>query len=165
MAAYDSSPQVAKVCSSLFGTLFATINTWSKFIRMILLVMIDSPRLSELVATIQALPEPTQQIVGTLMHEMVDWDPESNTELDEGIHIGATHESSPKGTFSPSPGPRTDILQLEEQYAKIMSQLERRNMEYADLETEFEALSNSLARSQETNVSASNPVPDKADTS
>ena len=158
MAAEDPSPYIVKAgCGSpLVGS--RSTNGTIKFIRSVLLIMLDSPKLAELVATIQRLPEPTQQVVGTLMQEMVDWDPEANIDIDEEHRNGAAFDLNPERKISPNPDPRAEVLRLEEQYAKIISQLERRNVEYADLETELHAVSDSLARSQETNVSLNHPL-------
>ncbi|KAL9098683.1 MAG: hypothetical protein Q9163_005697 [Psora crenata] len=153
MAADHPSPYIAKAGYGPQCIVTMRAHITSKFLRMILLVILDSPRLTELVAAIQALPEPTQQVVGTIMQEMVDWDHGPSLEIDEEALHHTHYGSSPEGRISLNPDPRAEVLQLEEQYAKIMSQFEKRNMEYADLETEFQAVSDSLSRAQETNVS------------
>jgi len=128
--------------------------------------MIDSPRLSDLVATITSLPFQTQEVVGTLMQEVADLGPEDS--IDSGdSNMDARYDSDQhhsRSNFSPPPDARTNHgLQLEEQYAKIMSQLERRNGEYQDLEREIQAMSDSLARSQETNDALNDQIVEKDD--
>ena len=153
MAADNSSPYVAKAGCGSPWVLTSKTNSTTKFIRMLLLVMLDSPKLAELVATIQSLPEPTQQVVGRLMQEMVDWDPNWGADIDEEAHKDTQYDGGLERPLPSTPDSRTEVLQLEEQYAKIMAQLERRNVEYADLEIELQAVSDSLSRSQETSVS------------
>lgn len=122
---------------------------------MILLVMLDSPKLGELVKTIQDLPESTQGIVGTLMQEMMTWDSESTDGMaDDGYEssMPAGNGTSPTASTS-DPGRTTQVLELEEHYARIMTQLEHRNRDYELLDAEMLAISDSLARSQKTNVS------------
>ncbi|KAL9124445.1 MAG: hypothetical protein Q9217_006219 [Psora testacea] len=163
MAADGSSPYVAKACCGLQWVMTTRANSSAKFLRMILLLMLDSSKLTELVATIQSLPEPTQQVVGALMQEMVDWEPDSSLDIDEVPRNDTHYRANLQRPFSPTPDPRTEVLHLEEQYAKIMSQLERRNMEYADLKADFQAVSDSLARSQETNDALSTQIIEKDD--
>lgn len=121
---------------------------------MLLLVMLDSPKLGELVKTIQDLPASTQDVVGTLMQEMMTWDSESTDGMaDDGYEssMPAGNGTSPKASSDPER--KTQVLELEEHYARIMTQLEHRNRDYELLDAEMLAISDSLARSQKTNVS------------
>ena len=119
---------------------------------MVLLVMLDSPRLPELVATIQNLPESTQQVIGLLMQEIDPKTARDEGEMQSGPGYG-TGEDSYRDVFSPSPDPQIEILLLEEQYAQIRSELENVRRESEVKETELQALGQDLARSRETNVS------------
>ena len=122
---------------------------------MILLVMLDSPKLGELVKTVQDLPESTQDVVGTLMQEMMTWDSESTDGMaDDGYESSMPAGNGVSPTASSSdPERKTQVLELEEHYARIMTQLEHRNRDYELLDAEMLAISDSLARSQKTNVS------------
>ena len=50
---------------------------------MILLIMLRSPKLPELVTVIRRLPPSTQQIVGTLMQEMLTLDAQALSDGEE----------------------------------------------------------------------------------
>ena len=88
------------------------------------------------------------------MQELSGWDAESDSRDTDSLPSpqGARNvdEADKPTTF---PDPRTEVLQLEAQYATIVSQLERRNRDYDSLDTEHQSLSDSLTRLQETNVS------------
>ena len=117
--------------------------------------MLDSPKLPELVSTVQNLPELPQTVVGNLMQEMMTWDSESTDGMaDDGYESSrpAGNGTSPMASSS-DPERKTQVLELEEHYARIMTQLEHRNRDYELLDAEMLAISDSLARSQETNVS------------
>lgn len=138
-----------------------------KFIRIALLAMLDSPRLPELVAKIQQLPEPTQQVVGALMQEMVDWDPD-DTPTEESGNSHPEEDSNTDGIAPQSLRPnnvdrRAEILQLEERYAEVKAGLERSNRDNEILETELQAINESFLRLQETNVSSSKLILQGAD--
>ena len=155
LARTGARPLATKACPDVLQGLSrrTRTNTTTKFLRMILLVMLDSPKLGDLVKTIQSLPESTQTIVGTLMQEMMTWDPESSSEMgDGGFESSETAENGVTLNMSSNSDRKTEVLELEEHYAKIMSQLEHRNRDYELLDTEMQAISESLARSQETNV-------------
>lgn len=131
----------------------------AKFLKLILAVMLESPGMADQVQKIMTLPPATQEIVGGLMQEVAEF--ESDTEA--GSHGDEAEET--KGD-SATPGPfsessRDQVFQLEQQYAKIMSQLERRNQEFKDLESELEKLSTSLARSQETNDALNDEISER----
>lgn len=150
------SPFAIKACpDSLQGPFRPTRTDFTeKFLRMILLVMLDSPKLGELVKTIQHLPESTQTVVGTLMQEMMTWDSEPADGMpDDGYESSMTAGNGTSPTASSNPERKTQVLELEEHYARIMTQLEHRNRDYELLDAEMLAISDSLARSQETNVS------------
>ena len=121
--------------------------------------MLESPNMADQVQKIMTLPPATQEIVGGLMQEVAEF--ESDTEA--GSHGDEAEEtkgdSATLGPFSESN--RDQVFQLEQQYAKIMSQLERRNQEFKDLESELEKLSTSLARSQETNDALNDEISER----
>lgn len=105
--------------------------TERQFLRLILLVMLDSPKLPVLVERIQGLSPNTQQVVGVLMQEMVDWE-----EDDKDRDL------------------RAEVYQLEERYATVMAQLERRNREFRDVELQLQRVNKTLDRTKHANVRA-----------
>ena len=118
---------------------------------MILLIILSSQRLHELVATIQTLPEGTQQAVGALMQEVA---PEvtQNDAVDEHWRVDKDEQDSNKISSSSDPDWKAEVLQLEEQYAKVTSQLERQNQAFGKLEAEHQAVFENLEILQEANV-------------
>ena len=152
MAAETSGPYVMKVGTSPGQRTTTLVDSTEKFIRMILLIMIYSPRLPGLVAIIQNLPEATQHVVGVVMREVAPKSVQEEGEMQSGSGYG-TGEDSLRGAFPPSPDPRLEILLLEEKYAQIRSELDSVRRESDLKEIELQAVSQDLARSQETNVS------------
>lgn len=151
--AMDESGYYAAKASQQCSLLPAT-NAYDvlQFLKLIFLVILIAPRMQDLVATITNFPLPIQLILTSVLKEVADLDRDGGTPRDDSDD---SEQETSRSSFSPSPEKRMDqVLQLEEQCAKTMSQLERRNREYADLETELQAVGQSLARSQETNVSS-----------
>ena len=115
--------------------------------------------MTEHVQKVMTLPPSTQEIVGGFMQEVADLGSDldaTDNEEDEPAPEPTTPRGAPPGDF------RMDqILQLEQQYAKIMSQLERRNQEFRDLEAEMEAVSKSLERSQEKNEALNQQITER----
>ena len=127
-----------------------------KLMRAILLVMLGSSKLAELLSRIQGLPAPAMQLIGGLMQEVSGWNAESDLHDEDssnsnlGSQIGG-EASKPMALLDP----RAEVLQLEAQYATVISQLERRNRDYDSLDTEHQTLSDSFTRLQDTNVGRS----------
>ena len=123
---------------------------------MVLLVMVCSPNLEVFLGRIQELPEPLPQTLGESIRKMVDWDSLSSEENLQGTDGSqSSHADRSASSALPSPDPRREIFALEEQVAKAVAQLQRRNREFESLEGEHQLLSESVARLQETNVSCS----------
>ncbi|KAG8526267.1 uncharacterized protein KY384_000260 [Bacidia gigantensis] len=112
-------------------------------------------------ATIQTLSEGTQQAVGTLMQEVA---PEIVSN-EAAILPELLNEEEQSGVppISPKPDLRAEVLQLEEQYAKIASQLERLNKDYKDLERDHHSVCGTLERSQKTNDALASQVVERDD--
>ena len=153
MAAEESAPYLVKACSVESVQSRIRANGTKKFIRMILLVLLASPKLPILLERMQELPEPPAQAIGTLLQEVYGWNlPDSDDVAGGPASTYPEHNEMAGDTRSPGFDPRAEVFQLEEQYAKIMAQLERRNRDYDSLESEHQALGGSFARLQETNV-------------
>ena len=123
-------------------------NLVAKFLKLVLTVMLESPNMTQQVQKIMTLPPLTQEIVGGLMQEVAEF--ESDADAGSNEDHDTSYEQS-RSAISPPDAKVDQVFHLEQQYARIMSQLERRNQEFKDLESELEKLSKSLARSQETN--------------
>ena len=124
----------------------------SQLVRMVMLVMVRSPNIETFLGKIQDLPGHSPQILGDSIRKMLNWtslDSQDDTELT--ISTPSTHIDQLKDA-SPVPDPRREIFVLEEQVAKTVAQLERRNREFESLDGEHQILSESVARLQETNV-------------
>lgn len=120
---------------------------------MVLLVMVCSPNIELFLGKIQDLPEPLPQTLGESIRRMVNWDSLNSREnLDDTDHLRSADVNPSTSEASPTPDPRREIFILEEQVAKAVAQLERRNREFESLEGEHQVLSESLARLKETNV-------------
>ena len=131
----------------------------ARFLKLVLTVMLESPTMTDQVQKIMTLPAATQEIVGGLMQEVADF--ESDVEAGSREDEDESHDKS-QSAFAPPQDTKMDqVFQLEQQYAKIMSQLERRNQEFKDLEAELEKLGKSLARSQETNDALNNEIAER----
>ena len=131
----------------------------AKFLKLVLTVMLESPSMTQQVQKIMTLPPITQEIVGGLMQEVTEF--ESDIDAGSEEEEEETNHEQSRGTVSP-PGAKVDqVFRLEQQYAKIMSQLERRNQEFKDLEAELEKLGKSLARSQETNEALNDEIAER----
>ena len=155
MAADDSATHLSKARSSGYGYFEHRANRTIKFIRMTFLVMLSSPKLTYYLERIQSLPEPALGIIASLMQEVSGWDPDKlPDEVDHPDTLLTVSIDDTPETPLPNADLRAEVFQLEEQYAKIMSQLERRNRDYELLESEHHAISETLGRSQETNVSS-----------
>ena len=130
----------------------------AKFLKLVLTVMLESPSMTEQVQKIMTLPPITQEVVGGLMQEVAEFesDMEPVSDGDEDIDHGQSRAvtSAPEATTD-------QVFHLEQQYAKVMSQLERRTQEFKDLELELEKLGKSLARSQETNEALNNEIAER----
>lgn len=111
--------------------------------------MLESPAMTDQIQKIMTLPPATQEIVGSLMQEVADLG--SDLDNTDGEQEDSNGDSGVLGTSPPLDSRIDQILQLEQQYAKIMSQLERRNQEFKDIEAELETVSKSLERAQENN--------------
>lgn len=130
-----------------------------KFLKLVLAVIVESPSMTDQVQKIMTLPSATQEIVGGFMQEVTDFESDMEAVSDEDEEDDT---EQPRSTFAPRQNANIDqVFQLEQQYAKIMSQLERRNQEFKDLEAELGKLSKSLARSQETNDALNNEISER----
>ena len=117
--------------------------------------------MTEQVQKVMALPPSTQEIVGGFMQEVADLGSDLDP-TDNGSESSLQEDSTMKALSVPDA--RTDqILQLEQQYAKVMSQLERRNQEFKDLEMEMETVSKSLERAQENNEALNQQIGERDD--
>ena len=130
----------------------------AKFLKLVLTVMLESPSMTEQVQKIMTLPPITQEVVGGLMQEVAEFesDMEPVSDGDEDMD----HDQSRAVTSAPE-ATTGQVFHLEQQYAKVMSQLERRTQEFKDLELELEKLGKSLARSQETNEALNNEIAER----
>lgn len=131
----------------------------AEFLKLVLTVMLQSPNMASQVQKIMTLPPATQEIVGGLMQEVAGFESDSEA----GSHKADEGDSDQSCDAVPPPQHTNmdQVFQLEQQYAKIMSQLERRNQEFKDLEAELEKLGKSLARSQETNDALNNEISER----
>ena len=131
----------------------------AKFLKMVLAIMLESPGMADQVQKIMTLPPATQEVVGGLMQEVADFE----SDMDAGSHEDEEEDSEQtRDTLAPPLGTNMDqVFQLEQQYAKVKSQLERRNQEFKDLVMELEKLGRSLARSQETNDALNNEISER----
>ena len=155
MGAEDSAPSVMKAGCGYPGRLDKKTNSARKIIRMILLIMLRSPKLPEFVTAIRRLPASTQQTVGTLMQEMLAIDAQSTLDGDEkqsNSSYGANGDGQ-EGPVAPASEYRLEILQLEEKYALVRSDLERERRSSEIREEELQAVSQDVSRLKETNVS------------
>ena len=130
----------------------------AKFLKLILTVMLESPSMTQQVQKIMTLPPITQEVVGGLMQEVAEFESDLDTGSNEDEHTN--HEQS-RSTVPPPDAKLDQVFHLEQQYAKVMSQLERRNQEFKDLEAELEKLGKSLARSQETNEALKDEIAER----
>ena len=121
--------------------------------------MLESPSMTDQVQKIMTLPPQTQEIVGGLMQEVADLgsDVETTDYEDEDRGRVQTRNDGPNQVDEGS----DEILQLEQQYARIMSLLARRNQEFKDLETELETVNKSLERAQENNEALNEQISER----
>ena len=131
----------------------------AKFLKLVLTVMLESTSMTDQVQKIMTLPPITQEVVGGLMQEVAEFEADTYPDSDED-EDSADHENS-RAAISPYTRPTDQVFHLEQQYAKVMSQLERRTQEFKDLELELEKLGKSLARSQETNEALNNEIAER----
>ena len=126
-----------------------------------MLIMIRSPNIEAFLSTIQDLQEPSPQILGESIRQILNWSslaPAPEGDIEGMDPLPNSRSKSLEGAESPVPDPRREVFLLEEQVARTVAQLERRNREFESLEGEHQILSESVTRLQETNVRSLNAL-------
>ena len=162
MAMNESSSSIAKARSGVSPTPAFMANCTLQFLKVVSLVMIKAPN-PAVFEKLQALPVPTQVAVATLMEEMspglissehLDSSSSADGQESQGtFDVDSDRAHSISGPDSLSRPKMDRILEVEEQYAILKSQLERKDNECQDLMAERDEISDSFVRMEESYVS------------
>ena len=162
MAMKESSSSIVKARSGVEPTPAFIANGTRQFLKAVLLVFVYSTNLA-VYQKLQALPIETQQVVATLIEEiapgLVPSPPvEGYSSADEQSSQGEIDSSSDRGQRNGNPFASRErkldrLYEVEEQFAIIKAQLERKESECQDLKSERDEIGDNFSRLQESYVS------------